>query len=144
MTAELELEPVSSELSFFSEVDQLHGIGTMVLSALRLLSTVRPLMTISGFWTRTGMLQELPFWRYVSDFDTTKSSGTSVSMVGSNTTGIRPGTGPALTLQVTGIVLPWGITTFCLLSLTIPKLYGVFNFFPTKLMRALTCFIPRS
>ena len=41
-----------------------------------------------------------------------------------NTTGIRSGTGPALTLQVTGIVLPWGITTFCLLSLTVPKSSG--------------------
>ena len=67
-----------------------------------------------------------------------------MSMVGSNTTGIRSGTGPALTLQVTGIVLPWGITTFCLLSLTFQKSSGVFNFFPTKLMRAVTCFIPRS
>ena len=106
-----ELEPISSELSEFSEVDQLHGIGTMVLMALRLLSIVLPLMTISwfvGFWTRTVMLQELPFWRYVSDSDATRSSGTSVSMVGSNTTGIRSGTGPVLTLQVTGIVLPWG------------------------------------
>ena len=113
----------------------------MVLMALRLPSTARPLMTISwfvGFWTRTVVLQELPFWRYVSDSDTTRSSGTSVSMVGSNTTGIHSGTGPALTLQVTGIVLPWGITTFCLLSLTVPKSSGVFHFFPTKLMRAVT------
>ena len=142
-----ELEPMSSELSEFSEVDQLHGIGTMVLMALRLLSTVHPLMIISwlvGFWTRTVMLQGLPYWRNVSDSDTTRSSGTSVSMVGSNATGIRSGTGPALTLQVTGIVLPCGITAFCLLSLTVPKSSGVFNFFPTKLMRAVTCFIPRS
>ena len=142
-----ELEPISSELSEFSEVDQLHGIGTMMLMALRLPSIVHPLMTISwfvGFWTRTVMLQELPFWRYVNDSDTSRSSGTSVSMVGSNTTGIHSGTGPALTLQVTGIVLPWGITTFCLLSLTVPKSSGVFSFFPTKLMRAVTCFIPRS
>ena len=58
------------------------------------------------------MLQELPFWRCVSDSDTTRSSGTSVSMVGSNTTGIRSGTGPALTLQVTGIVLPWELQHF--------------------------------
>ena len=118
----------------------------MVLMALKLLSTVHPLMTISwfiGFCTRTVMLQELPFWRYVNDSDTTRSSGTSVSMVGSNTAGIHFGTGPALTLHVTGIVLPCGITTFCLLSLTVPKSFGVFNFFPTKLMRAVTCFIPR-